>query len=325
MKPRLLDYLACPKCRGALELRDPVRDGDEVMSGALACACGASYPIRGGVPRFADALLSPEEVKTAANFGYQWKAHAWIEPRYERQFLDWVKPLAKGDFAGKVVLDAGCGKGRHMFFVAQYGARDVIGLDLSGAVDAAFANTRQYPNAHVIQASLLEPPLKGPVDVVYSVGVLHHLPEPVKGFLALSQWLKPGGRLAAWIYGRENNGWVVNVVGPLRRRLFSKLPGALLKVFAHALGIVLWLVVKGLYRPLSAIGVRPYYHDYMMYLAGFPYREIYLIVFDHLTAPTAFYIPRDEFARWFDDARLATIEIAWHNRNSWRGLGQKPA
>ena len=93
----------------------------------------------------------------------------------------------------------------------------------------------------------------------------------------------------------------------------------------HVLGVVLWMIVKGLYRPLSAIGVRPYYHDYMMYLAGFPYREIYLIVFDHLTAPTAFYIPRDEFARWFDDARLATIEIAWHNRNSWRGLGQKPA
>lgn len=53
---------------------------------------------------------------------------------------------------------------------------------------------------------------------------------------------------------------------------------------------------------------------------AFPFREIHNIVHDHLTAPVAFYISRQEFAEWFKDAN-ATYETHWHNRNSWRGLG----
>ena len=35
------------------------------------------------------------------------------------------------------MLDAGCGTGRHAYFAASYGAREVVALDLSVAVDAA--------------------------------------------------------------------------------------------------------------------------------------------------------------------------------------------
>ncbi len=40
----------------------------------------------------------------------------------------------------------------------------------------------------------------------------------------------------------------------------------------------------------------------------------------HLTAPVAFYLGRDDFARWFSEAKTERTEIHWHNRNSWRGF-----
>ncbi len=37
MKPRLLELLVCPACRGSFRLAAEARDGGEVVRGALAC------------------------------------------------------------------------------------------------------------------------------------------------------------------------------------------------------------------------------------------------------------------------------------------------
>ena len=103
-----------------------------------------------------------------------------------REFLDWIRPLEPADFEGRVVLDAGCGKGRHIFLAAKFKARTVVGVDLSNAVEAAYRNTRELPNVHVIQADIYHLPFAQPFDLAYSIGVLHHLPDPKAGFLALS-------------------------------------------------------------------------------------------------------------------------------------------
>jgi hypothetical protein len=45
-------------------------------------------------------------------------------------------------------------------------------------------------------------------------------------------------------------------------------------------------------------------------------------VFDHLVAPTAFYISREEFENWWKEIGAKDVEIIWHNRNSWCGFGE---
>lgn len=57
MRPELADILACPADKAPLAL-SVERSGDdgEALDGALVCAsCGASYPVRDGVPN----LLPP--------------------------------------------------------------------------------------------------------------------------------------------------------------------------------------------------------------------------------------------------------------------------
>ncbi|HZN10463.1 MAG TPA: methyltransferase domain-containing protein [Blastocatellia bacterium] len=324
MKETLLRYLICPACGGDLRLAATARDGREVMTGGLTCAgCRAAYPIRGGVPRFATTEADPGQRATAENFGAQWLAFDEVEGHHEEQFRDWIAPVTPEFVRGRCVIEAGCGKGRHTRAVAGWGARDVVGVDLSAAVEAAFRHTRDLPNAHIIQADIYHLPLRPVFDYAFSVGVLHHLPDPGAGFEQLIRRLRPGGAVSAWVYGRENNGWIVHLVNPLRRHLTSRLPFRVLYPLSFLPAALLYTLIKGVYGPLgrAGLGRRLFYGDYLGYIARFPFREIHNIVFDHLTAPVAFYISRDEFGDWFRRARAERVEISWHNRNSWRGFG----
>ncbi len=63
MKTELMDILACPRCKGKLELEVVVEEGGEVISGKLDCAaCKLSYPIEDGIPN-----LLPPELRSSEN------------------------------------------------------------------------------------------------------------------------------------------------------------------------------------------------------------------------------------------------------------------
>ncbi len=326
MKHRLMDYLACPLCAGVLHLQAGAIEGAEIMDGSLDCAeCRRRYPIVRGVPRLLPETFSGQQRATADAFGYEWTHFSELEDTYEDEFLDWIHPIGKDFFRGKLVLDGGCGKGRHVALAAAFGAAEVMGIDISDAVDASFANTRHLPNAHIIQADIYHVPLKPVFEYAYSIGVLHHLPEPRAGFLSLVRRLAPGGRISAWVYGQEGNWWITHLVSPLRTGVTSRLPRAMTKAIAFAIAVPMQSALKLLYRPVNRRAPRLkgllFYNDYLYSISGFSFRENYSTVFDHLVAPTAFYISRPEFEDWFREAALGGVSITWRNRNSWRGTG----
>lgn len=326
MRDRLLDYLACTDCGGTLDLAAATRDNDHILEGTLSCAdCGRTFPVTGGIPRMAGEVPDLEE-RTAQAFGYEWTRYNELADRYRQQFLDWIRPVDSKFFENRTVLEGGCGKGRHTALVAEFGASDVVAVDLGHAVDAAFANTRHLPNAHIVQADLKRPPLRQRFDYAFSIGVLHHLPDPEEGFRALVSRVRPGGAVSAWVYGRENNGWIVHVVSPLRERITSRLPHGFLDVLSVLFTMPLFAATRLVYGPTRGrlAGVRLPYGDYLAYIAKFPWREHRSIVFDHLVAPVAFYIRHDEFAAWFERAGLESTRIEHHNSNSWRGFAHVP-
>jgi SAM-dependent methyltransferase len=212
--------------------------------------------------------------------------------------------------------------------VAGFGARDVFAVDLGSAVEAAFRNTRDLEAVHVIQGDITHLPLKRCAELAFSVGVLHHLPDPRPGFRGLIDRLEPGGRIAVWVYGREGNEWIVDFVDPLRTRVTSRAPRRLLYELARPLGWAIAAASKGVYAPLQhvpALHERLFYREYLTYIARLPVREIHSIVFDHLVTPVAHYLRRDEVAAWFADPRLEQVAIERHNGNSWRGQARLAA
>ncbi len=331
MKKRVLDYLACPSCDGFIRLHSSLEeDGIEIMEGELECAtCLRRFPIRRGIPRFAElGQIEEDKQATAENFGWSWQHFSHEDEKYAEEFLGWIAPVRPEFFAGKVVLEGGCGKGRHTHRIARWGARDVVAVDLSEAVEVAFNATRAMENAHVIQADIYHLPLRRVFDYAFSVGVLHHLPDPRAGFKSLVSKVKPNGYVSACVYGAENNGWIVKLVNPVRERITSRMNPRLLLHLSKIPAAMMYAATKMIYGPLNrsprgaAIARHLFYNDYLAFVSAFNWREQHSIVFDHLVAPTAFYIPRGEFESWWKEVGAEDVSIGWHNKNSWRGFGR---
>src|SRR6185295_13128723 len=179
-----LPFLACPTCGGDLSLTAGERATDgHLMTGSLRCPkCRVDFPIRGGIPRLVPGHTTQESSETAARFAFEWKTFDFLADYHEHWLRGWLDPLQPADFAGKNVFEGGCGKGRHSVTVAGWGAKNIVALDLGEAVEVAFGHSRACQSVHVIQGDLLHPPVKRVFDVGFSVGVLHHLPDPHEGF-----------------------------------------------------------------------------------------------------------------------------------------------
>jgi SAM-dependent methyltransferase len=328
LKQTLLPYLVCPSCEGSLDLSVSKTEDAEIMEGELRCSsCSSAFPITSGIPRFANLeQVESDKQATAANFGWQWQHFTHDDERYAEQFLGWIAPVTPEFFRDKVVLEGGCGKGRHTQLAARWGAREVVGIDLSVAVETAFAATRSLPNVHIVQADIYQLPLARKFDYAFSVGVLHHLPDPRGGFLSLASKVKPGGHVSAWIYGAENNEWITRWVNPVRENVTSRIDQRALLQLSKLPAACLYLATKLVYGPLnrngSSLAKHLFYNDYLNSLSNFGWREQHTIVFDHLVAPTAFYISRDEFEMWWREIGASDVEISWHNKNSWCGRGK---
>ena len=103
------------------------------------------------------------------------------------------------------------------------------------------------------------------------------------------------------------------------------MPHRLLYVTSAVPSLILHLLVKVIYRPVSGLkAIRGWlpYTEYMIWLSRFGFKHTHHVVFDQLVAPVAYYIPRTEFEGWFDRAALQHVQITWRNQNSWRGYGR---
>jgi SAM-dependent methyltransferase/uncharacterized protein YbaR (Trm112 family) len=337
MKKILLDYLVCPTCQLNLKCNIESGHSDEIKTGELLCGtCGEKYRIINGIPRFItqNQPLKGSNFDTASAFGWQWQIFPELHDvlNYEKQFLDWVYPIKPNFFKGKVVLDAGCGMGRFSIVSSLFGSKLVLAVDASDSVEAARENISNYSNVELIQADIHNLPLRmgsqAQIDFIFSIGVLHHLDDPKKGFEALIKHLKSHGTIFAWVYGRENNEWLMRVVNPLRTVFTSKLPRRLLYYLSWLITVGLQPVLKMIYKPINTsntfkrIKLLLPYNDYFAWLSQFCFRHNHTVIFDHLVAPVAFYISKVELEEWYGDAGLEIIGISARNQNSWRSHGR---
>lgn len=329
MRKEALEYAACPHCVSPLSIeRVELQEGEHIMEGVLICnGCRRKFPVRRGIPRLLpDALLDSDwHERTVKRFGVQWHIFNEADRKfYEDQFISFIQPVQPEFFKDKVVLDVGCGKGRHVRLASLWGSKVVIGIDLSEAVDVSFQNTRDLPNVHIFQGDLFHMPMRyGVVDYAYSVGVIHHTPNPELAFKKIVERVKPGGALSVWVYGKENNQWVVSIVSPIRERYTSRLSARSLMRLSFVLTIPLYLLSKTIYRLRLLRKLLPYF-DYIHHLGTFSFREIWSIVYDHLTPSVAHYLSREEFESFWKNAGISPI-LSWRNRNSWSGFGYIPS
>jgi 2-polyprenyl-6-hydroxyphenyl methylase/3-demethylubiquinone-9 3-methyltransferase len=112
--------------------------------------------------------------------------------------LEWINGLAR--LSGKRVLDVGCGGGILSDSMARVGA-NVLGIDLASKplkvaqLHALEAGTENIEYREVA-AEALAAQAPGSFDVVTSMEMLEHVPDPASIVTACSALVKPGG----WVF-----------------------------------------------------------------------------------------------------------------------------
>ena len=124
------------------------------------------------------------------------------------------------------VLELGCGTGQMTLFLASGSDRRlVVGADLTRASLALAADAARrfgVERARFVECDLRRPALaEGAFDVVLSLGVLHHTPDPRAAFRALVPLARPDGGIV--VVGLYN--------------AFARLPHRLRRLVARATGL----------------------------------------------------------------------------------------
>lgn len=187
------DILFCPVCHQKLNLG----------ANEFICAnCTKHFPIKDEIPRFV------ESESYASSFGFEWNTHRVTQLDHahsdlsEKTFRE-KTGLTPEQVKGKRILDVGCGMGRFADVVSRWGG-EVVAIDLSSAVEAAYENLKDRDNVAVLQADVFGLPFKEEVfDIIYSIGVLHHTSDCERAFRALPKFLKPGGKIVIWLYDKN--------------------------------------------------------------------------------------------------------------------------
>jgi SAM-dependent methyltransferase len=282
------------------------------------------------MPRLLPDSVGVGDLRTAEAFAWHGREFTELLPEHEEHFLDVIAPRGPDFFRDKVVMDAGCGPGRHALFAARFGAREVWALDLGESVQTAHRLAAEEPRVRVLQADMLKPPFppgeeERGFDFIFSLGVIHHLDDPAAAVRSLSRLLRPGGELFVWVYSREGNGLARYVIEPIRR-LTTRLPPRTLGVATLPIAAVLYGLTKLAYGPARGTAVESKLpaHGYFAPLADFSFRRIRAVVADQLVAPKTNYVPAEELRGWLEGAGLERIEIDARNRNSWRAHGAQP-
>jgi tetratricopeptide (TPR) repeat protein len=114
------------------------------------------------------------------------------------------------------ILIAGCGTGQHSIgTAARFKGSKVLAIDLSlASLSYAKRKTEELgiQNIEYMQADILDlRKLSRQFDIVESSGVLHHMNDPVAGWRALTDCLKPGGLMKIGLYSEMARQHIVEM------------------------------------------------------------------------------------------------------------------
>ncbi|HXF24023.1 MAG TPA: class I SAM-dependent methyltransferase, partial [Gemmatimonadaceae bacterium] len=156
------------------------------------------------------ALESPRQ-QTLASFDWQWShlpsgdfmpGDPWFDANATRVLTNELCAIDPRWFAGKRVLDAGCGRGRWTRSLLELGA-EVTAVDFS---EAALARTAEIgandARLRARRVDLLDLPADiGDFDLVFSFGVLHHTGDTWRALENVARLVRPSGALVLYLYG----------------------------------------------------------------------------------------------------------------------------
>ncbi len=261
------------------------------------------------------------EDQTIKDFGDQWLKYTDNEGYYGslELFSDILSPfLTPDEIKDCRIAEIGSGTGRIVHMLLEAGANHVIAVEPSDAFEVLCRNIPDPEKVTCVKMTGDQLPAYGNLDYIFSIGVLHHIPDPAQVVEAAFKALRPGGRFLVWLYGKEGNGLYIVFLRPLRG-LTKRLPHFMLAFLVELMYWPLVLYIKFCHRlPLPL-------REYMLsVLEKMSPEKRRLIIYDQLNPSYAKYYTRSEAKKLLSDGNFVNIRVHHRHGYSWTVIGTKP-
>jgi len=197
--------------------------------------------------------------ETVESFGEEWiKFSSFDEAEIERMGNEYFDVLHHSSVnKDSYVLDVGCGTGRWSYYLSSK-VKFIEAIDPSDAVFSAVTLTSNKTNIRVTKAGVDNIPFPdNSFDFIFSLGVLHHIPDTTGAIKKIFEKVKPGGYFLVYLYyNLDNRGTAFKILFKLSngiRKVISSLPKGLKQLAAEIISFTVYLPFVFLSRICKAL------------------------------------------------------------------------
>jgi len=264
---------------------------------------------------------------TVESFGDEWTKFSDFSAQeiesIGNEYFDVVPENAFG--REKTALDMGCGSGRWSIYAARK-FKYVEAIDPSDAVLVAQKQTNGK-NIRVSKAGVDQIPFADEsFDFVFSLGVLHHIPNTQQALDKSVAKLKKGGFFLLYLYyALDNRGAfykaIFSVVNGIRKLISRSSPG-LKRLLSDLIAIFIYLPLITFAFLLKVIGLSAWKSIPLNYYVGKSFFVIRNDALDRFGTPLEQRFSKDEIRLMMEEAGLVDIEFS-NAQPFWHAIGKK--
>lgn len=282
------------------------------------------------IPVFESGRNSNIDQKTVDSFADEWNRFHDFDAEEIIRCGDEYFDITDGLSVNKdsIVLDIGCGSGRWSWYLAPK-VKFIEATDPSDAVIAAAELLKNINNVRITKAALDELPFEdNSFDLVFSLGVLHHIPDTAAAVKTASRKVKKGGYLLLYLYYRfDNRNFLFRLlfnISNLFRLVISKMPCKLKQLTCDVIAAVVYVPIVTIARMIRFFGgTKAYLKIPLSYYADKSFYIMRNDALDRFGTPLEQRFTKAEIHEMLIASGLNNITFS-ENAPYWHVIAQKP-
>jgi len=269
---------------------------------------------------FLNKMNNSKQKDSIKDFGDQFTKHSSVDGYWgsKEMLQDIVNPFDLSEIKNKVVCEVGVGSGRIVKNLSKFDPKLIYGIEPSEAINVA-KNNNKNSEVEILfkQVSGQEIDFNNEIDYIFSLGVIHHIPEAEIVCKKIYQSLKKNGKFIIWVYGKEGNKLYLLIFNNLRK-ITRFLPYKILNFLSNILNVFLSFYIflcKFIKLPLK---------DYMLnVLKKCSYSKRKYIIFDQLNPTYSKYYSKDDLKSLLTTSGFKKFKVFSRYNYSWTAIAEK--